>query len=63
MKLFIKYMARCILKEIQLTSLDVNQISIKIYDSTWKSSLGKYDSFVVLIAPKALGFCTAEEAV
>lgn len=44
MKLGTKYTARSIVKKLQLTSLDVNQISFKIYDTTWKSSLHKHVS-------------------
>lgn len=44
MKLGTKYMARSTVKKIQLTSLDVNQISFKIYDTTWKSLLHKHVS-------------------
>lgn len=49
MKLGTKYTARSTVKKLQLTSLDVNQISFKIYDTTWKSSLHKrVSSFSVL---------------
>lgn len=44
MKLGTKYMARSTVKKLQLTSLDVNQISFKIYDTTWKSLLHKHAS-------------------
>lgn len=44
MKLVTKYMARCSVKKLQLTFLDVNQINFKIYDRTWKSSLSRNGS-------------------
>lgn len=49
MKLGTKYTARSTVKKLQLTSLDVNQISFKIYDTTWKSSLHKRVSRVSVL--------------
>jgi len=49
-------MARCSVKKLQLTFLDVNQISFKIYNGTWKPSLCKNESPLAFwVVPKAVG--------
>lgn len=62
MKLVTKYMARCSVNKLQLTFLDVNQISSKIHDRTWKSSLRKNESTLELqVVFNAVGSHTPEK--